>query len=346
LLTDTFNKGRLMNKALEQLKPKGWVLFTDCDIVIPKSVREALDTVVLNKGYIYYTARHRVNDVKTLGPFHEQFQTPCATEALKVPVPTLDLKPHGYFQLFHTDARALDWCGDKLLAEARGSAEGLDWEFAARWPEHKQFLLPTVVLHLEHGVYGSRWHGLDTTGLYTQRTQKMMNPFLSFVKTMGTGLVGVELGMYIGELTTMLWNTGAFRSLYGVDLWEGGYDPGDLASQTDMKKAESVARKRVEGISGIHLLKMSTLDASNELGKVDFVYVDANHTEEAVLEDITAWVPNIKKGGWLAGHDYGRPNHPGVKTVVDRLFGAPDLQFQDTSWAVQITEDVMERLGY
>ena len=48
----------------------------------------------------------------------------------------------------------------------------------------------------------------------------------------------------------------------------------------------------------------------------DFVYIDANHTEDGCYQDITDWFPKVKSGGLLAGHDY-EPRH--VKTKRGRI---------------------------
>lgn len=42
----------------------------------------------------------------------------------------------------------------------------------------------------------------------------------------------------------------------------------------------------------------------HENASLDFVYIDAIHTKEAVYEDMCAWWPKVKPGGWLCGHDY------------------------------------------
>ncbi len=57
-----------------------------------------------------------------------------------------------------------------------------------------------------------------------------------------------------------------------------------------------------------------------EDGSLDFVFLDADHVYARVKGDILAWLPKIKKGGILAGHDY-EPQHPGVKQAVDEIFG-------------------------
>jgi predicted O-methyltransferase YrrM len=53
---------------------------------------------------------------------------------------------------------------------------------------------------------------------------------------------------------------------------------------------------------------------------VDLIFVDADHSESAVREDLAAWVPKVKTGGLLTGHDYGSRRHPGVKRAVDDFF--------------------------
>ena len=49
---------------------------------------------------------------------------------------------------------------------------------------------------------------------------------------------------------------------------------------------------------------------------VEFVFIDANHSYESVKSDINAWLPKIKVGGILSGHDY---DHNGVRKAVEEL---------------------------
>ncbi len=55
-------------------------------------------------------------------------------------------------------------------------------------------------------------------------------------------------------------------------------------------------------------------------GSLDLLFIDADHSEQAVREDIAAWRPKVRRGGVIAGHDYGSRNHPGVKVAVDEAF--------------------------
>jgi len=53
---------------------------------------------------------------------------------------------------------------------------------------------------------------------------------------------------------------------------------------------------------------------------VDLVFIDADHSAEWVERDLRAWLPKVRPGGIVSGHDYGSRNHPDVKPVVDRTF--------------------------
>lgn len=54
---------------------------------------------------------------------------------------------------------------------------------------------------------------------------------------------------------------------------------------------------------------------------LDFVFIDAGHTYESISRDIDAWLPKVKKGGIIAGHDYNntRYNFNVAKAVNERF---------------------------
>ncbi|QFS92740.1 hypothetical protein FIV07_18420 [Mycobacterium sp. THAF192] len=56
---------------------------------------------------------------------------------------------------------------------------------------------------------------------------------------------------------------------------------------------------------------------------VAWVHLDARHDYLSVCEDIDAWRPKVRRGGWLTGDDYDQWQWPGVvRAVGDRLTGA------------------------
>ena len=70
----------------------------------------------------------------------------------------------------------------------------------------------------------------------------------------------------------------------------------------------------------------------------DVVYIDADHSYQAVREDIALWYPRITPGGALCGHDYYQEKHwPGVKRAVDEFIAREQLSlttYADSSWMV------------
>jgi hypothetical protein len=54
---------------------------------------------------------------------------------------------------------------------------------------------------------------------------------------------------------------------------------------------------------------------------LDCVFIDAEHTYEGVKRDIAIWLPKVRPGGWIGGHDYDNlPRFPGVRRAVDEAF--------------------------
>jgi len=54
-------------------------------------------------------------------------------------------------------------------------------------------------------------------------------------------------------------------------------------------------------------------------GSVDVIFLDANHSFDAVKEDICNWLPKLKVGGVFCGHDYGRKEY-GVTEAVHEFW--------------------------
>jgi predicted O-methyltransferase YrrM len=67
----------------------------------------------------------------------------------------------------------------------------------------------------------------------------------------------------------------------------------------------------------------------------DLVYIDASHWYDDVVNDINTWLPKIKSGGYLAGHDYIECND--VLYVVNDYFGKTHsiTRYPDSSWVIK-----------
>lgn len=74
-----------------------------------------------------------------------------------------------------------------------------------------------------------------------------------------------------------------------------------------------------------HMIKnsfdMASVEAAERYGDryFDVVFIDADHAYESVRDDIRAWLPKVRPGGIIAGHDFAN-NHPGVMRAVMEAF--------------------------
>ena len=78
-----------------------------------------------------------------------------------------------------------------------------------------------------------------------------------------------------------------------------------------------------------------------ENNSLDFVFIDACHLYECITLDIETWMPKVKKGGVLAGHDYNlsdptNPEHAGVIKAIDELFPRYRIAIIDTCWIYRV----------
>ena len=57
----------------------------------------------------------------------------------------------------------------------------------------------------------------------------------------------------------------------------------------------------------------------HEPDSLDFVFIDGDHSTEAVTADIEAWLPKLKPDGVLAGHDAARESvRSGVRSRLGK----------------------------
>jgi SAM-dependent methyltransferase len=134
---------------------------------------------------------------------------------------------------------------------------------------------------------------------------------------------GAELGLGGGHLSRMLLAHCPDLHLTGVDTMKRS------------ERAERVRRLEREFDGRFCVFPTSTTRAARHVrdATLDFIFIDAGHSESAVHEDIRRWHAKVKPGGWILGHDYGHPKYPGVARAVDRWFGERVQLLCHTIWA-------------
>jgi len=160
-----------------------------------------------------------------------------------------------------------------------------------------------------------------------------------------SNIIMLEVGCYTGDSTKIFASSGKVKFVYGVDMWEGGYDENDYVSFSNMEVVERIFDERMKQFENFRKIKLDSVEASKlfDDGSLDFVYIDALHSYAGVKKDIVAWKPKIRKGGYIGGHDYinrrktNRSNRfLGVAKAVNEIFEKADETFQDTSWIVRL----------
>lgn len=117
---------------------------------------------------------------------------------------------------------------------------------------------------------------------------------------------GAEIGVYQGEYSAALCECIPGLSLWCVDRWEPYINrkTGKRIFYSAIP-AYGLAKARLAPFA-CTLVKSDSVKAASRVpdGSLDFVYLDADHWYEAVVADLAAWVPKVKSGGIVAGHDY------------------------------------------
>lgn len=124
------------------------------------------------------------------------------------------------------------------------------------------------------------------------------NLLLRVIETFLSAPVGVEIGVDRADTTIyLLENCSNLRHLYAVDP----YPDRDNRYRATKSKLDQYLNCTL-----VH--KTSDEAASLTPDDIDFVFIDGDHSYKAVMSDLQNYVPKIKSGGLLTGHDWTSVN--------------------------------------
>ena len=126
--------------------------------------------------------------------------------------------------------------------------------------------------------------------------------------------------------------------MIAVDLWQTIEKRDVEGSETYEKRphekvlANFIRHTQEHFPDRVTIHRMDTVEAARHVpdGTLDFVFIDADHTYEGCKRDIEAWLPKVRSGGMISGHDY---NWPSVRQAVDEAFPTVGLA-SDNVWYV------------
>ena len=170
---------------------------------------------------------------------------------------------------------------------------------------------------------------------------------------------GAEIGVKLGVYSDSLLSSWRGEELVSIDPWLSA-DPDEYIDRSNVSQDEfdryyELTRERLARHgSRSTIWRMTSVEAAARVSdhSFDFVYIDARHDYDSVLEDLEAWCAKVRPGGILAGHDYVDGDllqgEFYVKSAVDDFFGARGIPVHATegpsavesfpTWLIEVPE--------
>lgn len=162
-------------------------------------------------------------------------------------------------------------------------------------------------------------------------TELEATAYVDLIRRYPNGTVA-EIGTWLGRSLSTIMPSVIELNLHltSIDTWAGSDEAQTMTAITNGLNPYESFKANMEflGYWGkFSINRKQSQEAAKDYPdkSFDIVMIDADHTYQAVHGDITAWLPKIKRGGLIIGHDYFRTTdknpHPGVKQAVDELLG-------------------------
>lgn len=143
--------------------------------------------------------------------------------------------------------------------------------------------------------------------------------FLAWLAARNGWRHGAEIGVSFGVTLRLLLKRCRDLHMLGVDTWaknDTPMEPSDWTAAHHERAYASALAVEADYPGRCVLLRGPSVAVVPADAALDFVWIDGDHTTDAVLADVAAWLPALKPGGWLLGHDI---NWPTVKAAVDEV---------------------------
>ena len=172
-------------------------------------------------------------------------------------------------------------------------------------------------------------HDAQSNQIFVTPFEKNRRNLCTILNEYGLNGYGVEIGVKQGVFSKHLLSHVPFKKLYLVDPWikqdSKTYDEVHHDHISDLK----TCLDNVSEFKGrCEIVRDFSYNANSRFEDeyFDFIYIDGNHSYDAVKDDLNKWYPKLKKGGLIAGDDYTiQPEELsfnymfGVKKAVDEF---------------------------
>ena len=158
-------------------------------------------------------------------------------------------------------------------------------------------------------------------------------------KTMNRGATFVEIGIWKGrstiyfcELLRLNYKPILFEC---IDSFEGSVNEENLikeAKEHNLYELFISTLKERGLLNYCNVHKQSSIESCRQFvdKSVDVVFIDGSHDYDSVKEDLINWIPKVKHGGTISGHDYNA--WEGVTKAVNEVIGQPKIWNNSSCW--------------
>ena len=136
--------------------------------------------------------------------------------------------------------------------------------------------------------------------------------------------IGAEIGVAHGKYSRILLDANPdIKMLYGIDPYVPHKGYRDYVSNKTFTVLRTDAIKALGNKKNYTFIEKFSADAVKDFDdeSLDFVYIDGDHCFEAVVADISMWLPKVRKGGIISGDDYFRSKGNARMHVVEAVQG-------------------------
>jgi hypothetical protein len=126
---------------------------------------------------------------------------------------------------------------------------------------------------------------------------------------------GAEIGVEQGEYSEVLARSMPGAKLHLVDAWFAYPGYRDHVSQGKLDVFHYRVEQRMKQFPNVEIHKLWSTHAAKKMDSdsLDFVFIDANHSFDWVIQDLIEWSRAVRPGGIVSGHDFfvgkGNQNH-------------------------------------
>lgn len=166
----------------------------------------------------------------------------------------------------------------------------------------------------------------------------------------GTNSNGAEIGVLYGDFSQMLLETLNPKLLLLIDPYTKSQKKYDTSlgflttAYSGEYEYQNLLSRFLHQISAgqVTVLKKFSYEAVSGIkdGSLNWVYIDGSHLHEDVKRDLQDWLPKVKTGGFIMGHDYTEVANFGVIQAVDEFKKEHGYEFfifnqNGSDWAIK-----------